>query len=432
MELYQNRDEDVPDHNSHTLEEYSYRQLRKAIASGELAPGSKLVGSQLATTLHVSRLTVANALKRLISEGFVTGAPHREAVVASLDEKGLHEIFLMRHALEDVVMQAVADHTTPALLARLYELNEQLYTSIDQQNAETYRRIEREYHLLIYSASELPMITALLTDLWDRLEPYRGRRYSHLYLNNDAHREHLSIHQALLAGDGNLLATTMREHVHQGYERFLEALTLPTTGKSLLTNRQQRKTQKNQSAPGSLRSAFEALPDKRGTQGKMHAQSAVLALATCAMLCGVRSRYGIAQWNQRCHSALRVILGFSAQQGPSIATIQRIFHDLDQDAFKQILLQWFTDHGILFTTDGPAETIEQEESLPATELIAHVTRCLQPVLSQSTHSQEGAMSPPAWHQLAKLPTFLLTGQEITADALVAQRELVQQIIHAPG
>src|SRR5690242_5169702 len=113
-----------------TLEEATYQHLRKAIIAGELDPGTRLVGSRLAAELHVSRLTVANALKRLTSEGYVVGRPHREAVVAALDEADLREIFLIRHTLEQVVMREVVKHVTPLILLRLQELNEQLRLSV--------------------------------------------------------------------------------------------------------------------------------------------------------------------------------------------------------------------------------------------------------------------------------------------------------------
>src|SRR3954451_22516549 len=82
-----------------TLEERTYQQLRGAIARGTLEPGARLVGSQLATTLGVSRITVPNAIKRLASEGFIVVTPHKEAQVASLDRARIDEMPTIRHAL---------------------------------------------------------------------------------------------------------------------------------------------------------------------------------------------------------------------------------------------------------------------------------------------------------------------------------------------
>src|SRR5258708_1346379 len=90
----------LPINGHRTLEEQTYQRLREGITRGTLAPGTKLVGSQLSLDLGVSRITVANALKRLASEGFVVVTPHKEAVVAALDPTSLREVFDIRNALE--------------------------------------------------------------------------------------------------------------------------------------------------------------------------------------------------------------------------------------------------------------------------------------------------------------------------------------------
>ena len=47
-----------------------------------------------------------------------------------------------------------------------------------------------------------------------------------------------------------------------------------------------------------LKEALELVPDTRSRQGRRHSLGAILALATCAMLCGARRLYAIAQWGR--------------------------------------------------------------------------------------------------------------------------------------
>lgn len=216
----------LPPLNGHrTLEEQTYQRLREAIARGTLAPGTKLVGSQLSIELGVSRITVANALKRLASEGFVVVTPHKEAAVASLDPDSLREVFAIRHALEDLVMRAAAERITESQLGLLRELDQQLRAHSVAGDLPGYRRMERAFHIGIYEAANLSLTTAILTDLWDRLEPYRVRRYISIGLLNVNHEEHTTIIDALARHDSARAAEAMRHHVSSGYERFIEALT---------------------------------------------------------------------------------------------------------------------------------------------------------------------------------------------------------------
>ena len=207
-----------------TLEEQTYQQLREAIARGALVPGTRLVGSQLSIELGVSRITVANALKRLASEGFVVVTPHKEAVVAALDTTSLREVFAVRHALEDLIMRAVAAHIAESALRTLRETDARLIHFSRLGDLAEYRRAERAFHIGIYDAANMPLTAAILTDLWDRLEPYRGRRYVKTGLVNANHTEHAAILDALEQRDAQRAVDAMHDHVAAGFERFVEAI----------------------------------------------------------------------------------------------------------------------------------------------------------------------------------------------------------------
>jgi DNA-binding GntR family transcriptional regulator len=418
-----------------TLEETTYQYLRAAIVAGELAPGTKLVGSRLAAELNVSRITIANALKRLISEGFVLGAPHREAIVASLDEASLREIFLTRYALEDVVMREAVKHTTPAILDQLRAIDVQLRLSIAGQDVVAYRRLEREYHLLIYATSRLPMITALLSDLWDRLEPYRGRRLNNLQLSHQASEEHNLILHALEARDSTRMIAAMRAHVDHGYERFRQALAtanLPAEASLSLRRTAARRKDRIPVPAGSLAAAFDVLADKRRGQGKVHPYGGILALAVCAMLCGARSRYAVAQWGQQCHPAIRVTLGLAHDRGPSIATMHRVFRDLDEQRFLALLQAWLEEQGInqlerqedQFTAQvWHAYRWQDRTNIAILAMLEHVRTRVRVALAEDAgphHSDR--------QQMQQMLLHLFAGTTVTAHALLAQRELVRQIV----
>jgi DNA-binding GntR family transcriptional regulator len=207
-----------------TLEEQTYQHLREAITRGALVPGTKLVGSQLSVELGVSRITVANALKRLASEGFVVVTPHKEAAVAALDATSLREVYAVRHALEDLIMRAAAEHVTDDALRALREIQERLLHFSRTGDLAEYRRAERAFHIGIYEAANMPLTAAILTDLWDRVEPYRGRRYVSTGLMNANHDEHTAILDALEQHDAQRAVDAMHHHVATGFSRFLDAL----------------------------------------------------------------------------------------------------------------------------------------------------------------------------------------------------------------
>ena len=59
-----------------------------------------------------------------------------------------------------------------------------------------------------------------------------------------------------------------------------------------------------------LREALDGVPDHRSSQGRRHPLGAILSLAVCAMLCGARSLYAIAQWGRDQGIPTGQLLGF--------------------------------------------------------------------------------------------------------------------------
>lgn len=75
-------------------------ELRRAIHSGELEPGSRLITADLAARWGVSRGPVREALMALENEGIVRSTRRHGTVVGTPSALDLQEIFSVREALE--------------------------------------------------------------------------------------------------------------------------------------------------------------------------------------------------------------------------------------------------------------------------------------------------------------------------------------------
>ncbi len=125
----------------------------------------------------------------------------------------------------------------------------------------------------------------------------------------------------------------------------------------------------------SLLAALRAVPDPRQRRGQRYGQASVLALAVCAMLCDARSLFAIAQWgHERAAGALAAALGFACGRTPSVATLFRIFRDLDVSAFERVLAAWFAAQGLpaqeALALDGKALCGIHGETVPGVHLVA--------------------------------------------------------------
>src|SRR5262245_9329981 len=83
-------------------------ELRNAILSGSLLPGTRLRQEELAQRLGVSRMPVRQALSVLEREGFVRTEPWRGTIVAPLEAESTHDLYVFRAVIERYVAQTLA------------------------------------------------------------------------------------------------------------------------------------------------------------------------------------------------------------------------------------------------------------------------------------------------------------------------------------
>jgi DNA-binding FadR family transcriptional regulator len=90
----------------------AYTLILEAIEAGVYKPGDRLVESELAERLGVSRTPVREALQRLETQAMLT-RDGRSLIVASLDHNQLAELYTVRTELEGLAARLAARHATP-------------------------------------------------------------------------------------------------------------------------------------------------------------------------------------------------------------------------------------------------------------------------------------------------------------------------------
>ncbi|WP_077489516.1 GntR family transcriptional regulator [Sinomonas mesophila] len=97
-----------------SLREQALAALRRAITSGELAPGRHLVETELSEMLGISRGTLREALRQIQQEGLATVGPRRRLSVRKLDAKEIRDIFAVRAALESLATRTLVNQANRA------------------------------------------------------------------------------------------------------------------------------------------------------------------------------------------------------------------------------------------------------------------------------------------------------------------------------
>ena len=103
-----------------SLREQALDQLRNAVTSGELAPGTRLIETELSGALGISRGTLREALRQLQQEGLVEAGERGRLTVRTLSDAEILDMFAVRAALEGLAAAIVAGlPDRPSLVPRL-------------------------------------------------------------------------------------------------------------------------------------------------------------------------------------------------------------------------------------------------------------------------------------------------------------------------
>ena len=162
-----------------------YERLRELIIDGRLAPGARIVETDVAARLGVSRTPVRGALQRLQQEGFVVDSPtlqQTRPTVAPLTSEDARELFLLVGALEGLAAHRAALGTQPqrtALAASLADINEAFASAAAAKRPDHGRifELDEQFHHR-YMIAAGPRVLAIHATVKPQAE-----RYERLYVS---------------------------------------------------------------------------------------------------------------------------------------------------------------------------------------------------------------------------------------------------------
>ena len=206
-----------------------YEQLRDLIVKGQLAPGSRLVETDVASRLSVSRTPVRGALQRLQQEGYVIDSPalqQSRPTVAPLTAPDMRELFHIVAEIEGLAAYLAAQHPASrraALAEELTTVNELLRKNADQPRPSHAKlwELDERFHRRYVEASAGPRLLAL----HDAVKP-QAERYERIYVSFLTHQlttsvaEHRAIVRTIKSGDADAAQRAVQTNWRNASERL--------------------------------------------------------------------------------------------------------------------------------------------------------------------------------------------------------------------
>ena len=196
-------------------------RLREEILAGRLAPGSRLVESDLTARFAVSRGPVREGLRRLSADGLIEHRPHRGAVVRRLTEREIRELFSIRIEMEALAARLAAAADAPDRRSRFIASIEPIYSD-GARNPCDYLRENAAFHDAVMALAD----NHALRDLAARLQlPLIMAQVGDILTAPvlvTSVREHRMVAEAILKRDPTAASARMRAHLGRAAAVALE------------------------------------------------------------------------------------------------------------------------------------------------------------------------------------------------------------------
>lgn len=209
----------IGDGGTKTVQKDAYTLILEAIEAGIYKPGGRLVESELAERLGVSRTPVREALQRLETQGMLT-RDGRSLIVASLDHNQLAELYTVRSELEGLAARLAARHATDEEIRVLRGMvnDDRALLGGDPR---LLSRANKRFHKLIHLASHNRFLVQQLDLVHRSMVLMATTSFAANGRDEVALSEHDQIVTAIEAHDGDAAYSALKTHISTAYETRL-------------------------------------------------------------------------------------------------------------------------------------------------------------------------------------------------------------------
>ena len=209
---------------SRPIREIAYDILKKAIITGEIPAGERIVETEYADRLHISRTPLREALRKLERDGLVEYVMRRGVVVRAFTIEDVREIYTIRNALEMLTLPAIIDNATPENIASLREKLAEMDRLQEKDDVEGLSPLARAFHWELTSISGQKRILRVIGGQDEYIRRFSAMAIRQENRRQAAHQEHHRLVDYVEAKDLDRFTELTRKHIERSMENCLEAL----------------------------------------------------------------------------------------------------------------------------------------------------------------------------------------------------------------
>lgn len=210
---------------SRPIREIAYEVLKHAIITGEIPAGERIVETDYADRLHISRTPLREALRKLERDGLVEYVLRRGVVVRAFTIADVEEIYTIRNALEMLTLPAIVEKATKEDLDELKGFLAEMDKAMAEDDVEAVSPLARQFHSRLTHISGQQRILRVIEGQDEFITRFSAMAIRQENRRSAAHEEHHKLVE--LVEERNLEAFTelIGKHIERSKEKCLAALT---------------------------------------------------------------------------------------------------------------------------------------------------------------------------------------------------------------
>jgi len=214
----------------YSLSQQVRNHILNKVATGELAPGDKVVEARIAEELHVSTIPVREAIRELAAIRVLDYWVHRGARVREVTVFETVDALHVKGVLEALAAR-LGGMKLQSRLSSLKEYSQHIQDAAFRHDWVDYQNQNQLFHRVIVEASG----NQILLNLWDSLAFEVRTRFIMDYLRmvdpSELAREHEKILRAIEEGDTTKVANHLSSHANRLVEYLMEQKAANNAGK---------------------------------------------------------------------------------------------------------------------------------------------------------------------------------------------------------
>lgn len=219
-DLYAKADELLP------LRDVVFKKIRRAILTGELKPGERLMEIHLANKLGVSRTPIREAIRKLELEGLVVMVPRKGAVVGEITEKSLKDVLEVRRALDMLSAELACERITESGKKELKKACMDFEEAVKSGKLQEIAQKDVALHNIIVEATGNIRLEQMVNNLSEQMYRYRFEYIKDTSRHKTLMEEHQQIYESILKCDKKLAAELAKRHIDNQEEAIIAQIHL--------------------------------------------------------------------------------------------------------------------------------------------------------------------------------------------------------------